>query len=367
MIWFGIFNSNAGYAELSRQCVFALQDLGVNVAIQTIDPLVSPKGILDAPVIERLEEAVHNDDAPSDCVVTTWKPTSFIKRGVHQIGHTMFETDRIPHKWVQHCNDMDEMWVPSEFNKATFSASGVDESKIQVIPQGCDPTFYTPKAEPMNLGLDEDMFKFLSIFNWQLRKGWDVLLAAYYMEFSKRDDVVLILRCEDLVITQLREAVKGLKTVDSPQVKVIPYPIPRAEMPGLYTGCDAFVLPSRGEGWGLPYCEAMACELPVIATNWGGPTDYMTKDVAFLLEVDEDDPLLPIDEGMMEVTGAEENHLWANPSVDDLRAKMRLMYSAYHECKKVGKRARELIVNQYTWKHTAQRILERLEQLGATI
>jgi glycosyltransferase involved in cell wall biosynthesis len=28
-------------------------------------------------------------------------------------------------------------------------------------------------------------------------------------------------------------------------------------MPRLYASCDAFVLPTRGEGWGLPLLEAM--------------------------------------------------------------------------------------------------------------
>jgi hypothetical protein len=38
----------------------------------------------------------------------------------------------------------------------------------------------------------------------------------------------------------------------------------------LYSTVDAFVLASHGEGWGLPYMEAMAMGLPCIATNWWG-------------------------------------------------------------------------------------------------
>lgn len=37
---------------------------------------------------------------------------------------------------------------------------------------------------------------------------------------------------------------------------------------------DAFVLASHGEGWGLPIAEAMAMQLPVIATNWSGSTGW---------------------------------------------------------------------------------------------
>lgn len=38
------------------------------------------------------------------------------------------------------------------------------------------------------------------------------------------------------------------------------------DMPKLYAAVDAFVLPTRGEGWGRTITEAMCMELPVIGT-----------------------------------------------------------------------------------------------------
>ena len=43
----------------------------------------------------------------------------------YRIGRTMFETDSLPQHLVQHCNAMDEVWVPSEFNRETFISAGV--------------------------------------------------------------------------------------------------------------------------------------------------------------------------------------------------------------------------------------------------
>src|ERR1019366_4544938 len=57
-------------------------------------------------------------------------------------------------------------------------------------------------------------------------------------------------------------------------------------MPRLYASADCFVLPTRGEGFGLPAIEAGACGLPVITTNYSGQTDFLTNDNSYLLQID---------------------------------------------------------------------------------
>lgn len=60
------------------------------------------------------------------------------------IGRTMFETDRIAPDWVAACNRMDEVWVPSQFNVDSFASSGVERSKLFVVPSAVDSNFLTP-------------------------------------------------------------------------------------------------------------------------------------------------------------------------------------------------------------------------------
>ena len=62
--------------------------------------------------------------------------------------------------------------------------------------------------------------------------------------------------------------------------------IPEKEMPSLYRACDAFVLFSRGEGLGLPYCEASLCGLPVIGTNCSGHSMFLNHDNSRLIDPD---------------------------------------------------------------------------------
>ncbi len=105
---------------------------------------------------------------------------------------TMFETDRIPPDWVITCNNMDEIWVPTQFNVETFTAAGVNRNKLFVIPQGIDSDRFSPDVIPRDWP-DKKGFNFLSVFVWQDRKGWDVLLKAYLTKFNIKDDVALIL------------------------------------------------------------------------------------------------------------------------------------------------------------------------------
>lgn len=46
---------------------------------------------------------------------------------------------------------------------------------------------------------------------------------------------------------------------------------------------DFFVLPSRSETFGVVYIEAMACGLPIIATDCGGPKDIVTQKNGLLV------------------------------------------------------------------------------------
>eukprot|EP00758_Cryptobia_borreli_P003306 Tbor_TRINITY_DN3675_c0_g1::TRINITY_DN3675_c0_g1_i1::g.231::m.231 len=50
-----------------------------------------------------------------------------------------------------------------------------------------------------------------------------------------------------------------------------------SEVPALYAQHDAFLLPTRGEGWGLPLMEAMSMALPAVGTDWGGSTEFMKR------------------------------------------------------------------------------------------
>ena len=293
------------------------------------------------------------------------------------IGRTMFETDRVNHEHVERCNKMDRVWVPTEFHVASFVKSGVDSSKVVKIVQPVDVEVFDPlKYEPLDLVEIGDLvlggsgvrglglgFVFLSVFKWEKRKGWDVLLKAYLREFSGEDNVALFL----LTNAYHSDGNFGNKVVDFvkemnfkegadgyPFVYVIDKHIAQVDLPLLYKAADAFVLPTRGEGWGRPIVEAMAMSLPVIATNWSGPTEYLTEENGYPLVVEE----------MSEVKeGPFEGHQWAEPSVDKLRVLMRRVVSEPDDAKVKGRRGREDMVKQFAPEVVAKVVADQIERI----
>ena len=59
--------------------------------------------------------------------------------------------------------------------------------------------------------------------------------------------------------------------------------IDQDKSPPYLANADVFVLPSLYECGGAVILEAMAMELPVIATDWGGPADYLDPSCGILV------------------------------------------------------------------------------------
>ncbi len=51
------------------------------------------------------------------------------------VGRTMFETNGLPPSLLDPIKEADEIWVPTEFNRQTFAASGINPENVYVLPE----------------------------------------------------------------------------------------------------------------------------------------------------------------------------------------------------------------------------------------
>ena len=65
----------------------------------------------------------------------------------------------------------------------------------------------------------------------------------------------------------------------------------KQEIVTLLQQSDIFVLPSQSETFGVAYIEALACGLPIIATDCGGPRDIVTQNNGLLIPVNDQQAL----------------------------------------------------------------------------
>jgi glycosyltransferase involved in cell wall biosynthesis len=363
--------SSSNYGEQSRNQVFGLIEAGVPLAAQVL-PCMGQEADLDAGERESLGRMEKTPLSPG-FVQIVHGPAPEFKRHPQAglaIGRTLFETDRLPVGWAEACNAMDGVWVFSEFNRRTFAAAGVAPDKLRVIPDSLNPVDFadlrtSPRLEAFRTN---GQFVFLSVFDWTLHKGWDVLLEGFLRAFEGRDDVALVFKVwsslglrPEQVREQAAEWVRthlGHDLLTDRRIHFLQDHLPRLEIRELLNSCDAYVLPSRGEGWGKPYMDAMACGKPTIATGWGGNTEFMTADNSYLVGFDLED--IP-SAGWREVPHYK-GHRWAQPRMTDLIEVLRRVVAEPAEAQAKGQRARKEVLSKFDRVQVARQLEEAIQQ-----
>jgi len=122
-------------------------------------------------------------------------------------------------------------------------------------------------------------FHFLST-GWPSReKGTDILLRA----FARLDPPVrLTVIGASPQIGQFQTLAMELGVSD--RVRWLGA-VAREQLPAQLSACDAFVLPSQGENFGVAYIEALAFGKPLIATRCGGPEDIVRPSNGLLVPI----------------------------------------------------------------------------------
>jgi glycosyltransferase involved in cell wall biosynthesis len=356
-------NFPTGYAMSSRELLKALDDEGVRTIYRylygpgSVFPVAEPEDSHDY----RLN-VIRSRPQPrraAVAVVYGQGDAFHSNRGRYKIGYTMLEVDGFPADWVQQANRMDEVWVPTEFNRQGLLRSGV-KRPIHVMPLGVDPHYFHPGVTAHRNPTGE--FVFLSIFEWGERKDPWLLLHTFNQAFTADEPVRLVCKIMNRDPTvKLKEEIRGLGL--DPAGGKISYlfnlEFPHQQLGSLYRSADCFVAASRGEGWDMPLMEAMACGIPAIATDWGGHTEFAHAGIAYPLRVRGTVPAVakcPYYAG----------YSWADPDPEHLRELLRHVYEHRDEARAVGMAAAREMAERWTWRHAARRIVGRLQAIAPT-
>lgn len=277
-----------------------------------------------------------------------------------RIVYVVWETSKLPDSWLTPLGAVDRLWAPSRWGRDVLIENGFAAGNIDVVPEGVDISVFHPWVPPAPSIAALPGFKFISIGRWQHRKGTADLLRAFDAEFAGDPGVRLVLGCHNphRPDIDLRRELMALNLSCLDQVTFLAAGIPTASLAAVYAACDAGVYPTRADAWGLPITEAMATGLPVIATDFGGPADYLTAENSYQLD------WRPAPCPWMPVTMADNDYgMWAEPDFDQLRRLMREVVENRTEARRRGDLAAASIREQWTWDHAAGKAAAVLDRL----
>jgi glycosyltransferase involved in cell wall biosynthesis len=284
----------------------------------------------------------------------------FLKKSKLKLAVYNYETSVLPPAWSQEHRYVDFVLPSSNFSKEVFVNAGWPEDKCIVVPHGINPDDFLNKKRVKNLKTKKS-FKFLNVSIPHYRKNIFSLVDAYYEEFSKEDDVCLIIKTntsrpkykfECDVIKEIRKVQKKHKhkRLNFPQLEIVKHKYD--SIIPLYNSCDCLVSATSSEGFGLPLLEALAAGMLVVAPHYTGQADFLNEHNSlkvFSREVD-----APPHYQYWRPTKGAKTFM---PDVDSLRANMRNAYENKQSLLNDFSKETQSTIKRFTWRSAAEEIL----------
>lgn len=363
LVWEGNWLHPNGHATVTRNILTQLDAMGVEVKLRSTQfpnptSLIGPgDGLLLRMATQRYERGTRR------VRIIHRSPRDFHREDdVFTVGFTYAESTRVPSFWVGKINrEVDALAVGSEFSRDAFLKSGV-RRPIWVIPHAVDTSVFHPGRPSRHIADIWPGFRFLSVFEWAPRKGPDILLRAFWEEFSKEDDVCLIIKTKSSFgketgnsRRQLQHLIRRYRPKNAAPVWVYDGNLKEAQMVSLYQNASAFVLPTHGEGVGFPILEAASCGIPILVTRFGGHVERLVAHGAYYFSHRMEPIPSSVTAEWASLRGA-----WATPSVASVRDVMRRVYRNPGEASLRAKRVHSDLRPKLQWELAAKELVHRV-------
>lgn len=198
-------------------------------------------------------------------------------RAKHKIVRTTFEAWPLPAQLRRTLLQFEEIWTFSNFDAQIFAESGLDKGKIHVIPPSIEG-YDENEIRARRRATESRPPQLLSVFNFEPRKNPATLLKAFAICAGKDEGLSLTLKTSGVEVKNFVDWMQAVLTKEEFEeiqfkLTLIPQRLNDEQLQTLYLSHDIFVLPTRGEGFGLPFIEAMSYGLVVVCPDIGGHRD----------------------------------------------------------------------------------------------
>lgn len=195
----------------------------------------------------------------------------------------------------------DQVLAVSSFTKQQLILKqGLHAEKITVFPNTIDPFFQLPSSfvKPAYLqqryGISAEekiIFTLTRLNSSEGYKGYDTLISVLPQLIQQNIPFKYILagKADAAELQRMQTLIASLGLHNK---VMMPGFLADEEITDHYLLADVFVMPSKGEGFGIVYLEAMACGLPVIAGNKDGSTEALQfGELGTLIDPDSEEEL----------------------------------------------------------------------------
>lgn len=253
-----------------------------------------------------------------------------------------WETQEWPENWLPLLEVADELWPSSTFTASALEPLSHENLPLQVMPMAAEipcPDQFTSSEARSNVrarrGLPGNAVLFgygFDLNSTAIRKNPMAALEAFQLAFPmphlpasfgrdcnqhpNSEHVALLIKTFPPHGFSAEWQWLQARTAEDARIHLVAASLERDELLALYGCCDVFLSLHRSEGFGRGMAEAFQLGLDVIATNYGGNTDFCTGPLAHPVRYRE----VPIPRGAYPCA---DGHQWAEPDLEQATFIMR--------------------------------------------
>ena len=275
----------------------------------------------------------------------------------YRIGYNVWESTRYSEQFFQQLLTLDELWVPTQWQKQISIEQGYPANKIFVIPEGVDGRTFKPTSRPQK----KNKFTFIIVGRWDYRKGVKESIEGFLKAFPNNNEVELLINVENpYPVDGMNSTEERLKhyNLEDPRIKILKF-LDRKQYIKLLQNANVLISCARSEGWNLPLIEALACGTPSIYTKCSGQLEF-TENKGLGVDILGEEPATN-NENL-----SYEHNIPGNfytPDINDLVKKIKDSYNNYNLWKKWHLQRSKVIRDKFSWKNQAKKAYNRLLQI----